>query len=358
MRQLDVAREERLLSPSNDRSSGGIGGTAGSPPSAWRRGVAFAAGLVVAAGLAHGASAGVVVPGSLQAAEAANRPALSAAAPDGGLGTSRAPSPGGEEVVIGLDDAGIDTKLDGAAILDDAVFSTLQPQGFDPFAAETGDDSPLAVTIVNASGVRRARWENTRSGSNLGIHRPSLQSGLRGLLAQYVNIIPTRGPSSAARAEPATRALDDSGAGAPPLAIDGNPIAERVSETVSDWLGQVLRPTTGVEGLVSFSVVGFGNFAIVASEDSRRIGVMDLNSGRVMTVSTNHIAARSGNTVMIDRRTTGEHKRRRTRATRFSDVIGAIVAFLYEFVTSPLKMSFVILALIVWGVWRVSASRA
>jgi len=344
-----------LRSPSDDQTNGRTSGEASEPPSPRRRIVSFAIGLVAVAAVSQSAPAGVVVPGSLQAAEATS---LLSPLADGARGVTETSSPGRDEIVIGLDRAGAETAMDGAALLDEAVLSAFRPQAFDPLAIDAGDNSPLAVSIVDASGIRRATGPTRYSTPTVGIRRPSSQAGLRGLLAQYVNIIPTQARSATNRAEPGERVPNgDAGEAVPPGGGD-DPVAAQVSETVSDWLGHVFRPTAGVEGLVSFSVVGFGNFAIVASEDSRRIGVMDLNSGRVMTVSTGHVSIRPGSTVMIERKASGDQKRRRTRVTRFSDVIGAIVAFLYEFVTSPLKMSFVILTLIAWGVWRASASRA
>ena len=205
--------------------------------------------------------------------------------------------------------------------------------------------------------VRSADDFGTEAGPPAGPRRPSGQAGLRGLLEQYVNIIPTEARSATSRASPAERAPNDDAGEAAPLGGD-DPVAARVSETVSDWLGYVFRPTAGVDGLVSFSVVGFGNFAIVANGGGRRIGVMDLDSGRVITVSTGHASVRPGGAVVIERKASENQERRRARPTSFSDVIGAIVAFLYELLTSPLKMSFIVLALIAWGAWRATASRA
>lgn len=346
-----------MRSPSDDQTNGGTGGKADAPPTPRWRGVSLAVALVAATMLSHAAPASVVVPDSLRATEATSRSSLPSPLSDDARGAREASSPARGEIVIGLDPVDGETAVSDAALLDDAALSALRPQAFDPFAIEGDDGSPLAVSIVDASGIRRAAAPVRYSAPTVGIRRPSGRAGLRGLLAQYVNIIPTQARAAASRAEPAERAPnDDAGEGASPGG-GGDLVAERVSETVSDWLGHVFRPTAGIEGLVSFSVVGFGNFAIVASEDSRRIGVMDLNSGRVMTVSTSHAGVRPGGTVMIERKASGNQRPRRTRATRFSDVIGAIVAFLYEFVTSPLKMSFTILALIAWGVWRASASR-
>jgi len=250
------------------------------------------------------------------------------------------------------------------AFLDGIGFDSLRPQAIDPFATAPESGSVFVVPIINASGLRLASGL-VPEGSASGVRRPGIayaaRPGLRALLAQYVNILPGRGRAPDESAS-SNRKSDDGAPspGTPSDAAMGDPIAEKVSEVVGDWLSHIFQPTVAVEGLVSFSIAGFGNFAIVANEEGRRIGVMDLDSGKVLTVSIGPrplAVRREGAVAVIDTRASSERNRRRGRPTQLSDVIGAIASFLYEFVTSPLKVSLLLLLFIIWGVWRASASR-
>lgn len=316
------------------------------------RALALALGLAASAPYL-GARANVIVPDALQSP--ASRPAIAVRAVE----REAPPLPSLEEPVLPSDVKAADAT---DAFLDRLGLGPLRPQVIDPFAAAPESGSVFVVPILNASGLRLASGV-VSGGAASGIRRPGIayaaRPSLRSFLAQYVNILPTRNrnpdePASARRAE---------GAGAPPppsAGAAGDPIAEKVSEMVSDWLGHIFQPTAAVEGLVSFSIAGFGNFAIVADEEGRRIGVMDLDSGKVLTVSTGPrpIAVRRGGPIaVIDTGAPSERARRRGPPTGLSDVIGAIVSFLYDFVTSPLKLSFLVLLLIAWGIWRASASR-
>ncbi len=176
---------------------------------------------------------------------------------------------------------------------------------------------------------------------------------LKELLKLYVNVVPSRRPVSTGGGEPKR----DTGAGPERGVSSGDGVLEAVlaspaEAAIGRLISHIFRPSIGIDGLVSFSIMGFGNFAIVVTEDREQVGVIDIDTGRARTFSARSApsgaAARSA-------AASGPREPRRPAsraATRLIDLVNAILDYLLETITSPLRMSVLLLLMLLWGVWR------
>ncbi|MFQ5958229.1 MAG: hypothetical protein ACE5LF_02560 [Alphaproteobacteria bacterium] len=183
---------------------------------------------------------------------------------------------------------------------------------------------------------------------------------LKELLKLYINVVPSTTRASTGGGG-STRA-PDTGAGPGRGTPSGGGVLDAVLASPAEgaigrMISYIFRPAIGIDGLVSFSILGMGSFAIVVTEDKERIGVIDIDTGKSVELS----APSSPSTASVRGvAAPGSEVARRPppgTATKLADLINAIRDYLYETITSPLRMSAIVMLMLFWGLWRMHGRR-
>ncbi|MFQ5786117.1 MAG: hypothetical protein ACE5H8_15025 [Alphaproteobacteria bacterium] len=183
---------------------------------------------------------------------------------------------------------------------------------------------------------------------------------LRGLLKLYANTVADRSPTRPANA-PAGAENRRSRRQGPDSSGFTAILDLPVNEAVFGIISTILRPTISVEGLVSFSIIGLGNFAIMVTENRRELSVVDLKSGKQVRVKHDENSYQRDYDFdpLLDTASGTQKARPDTGAvSELRARIRKIVGYVYDTITDPLKMSFFFLLVIMWTLWRFAGRNA
>ena len=132
--------------------------------------------------------------------------------------------------------------------------------------------------------------------------------------------------------------------------------ASFLDETIAMLVLDILNPEFETEGLVTFSIAGFGSFALILSEETGSVFFVDLDSGTAIKVHEDNAGRIDRNVARLNVPATVGSPQNSTNGLQ------RILAFLDQYVfpvlTSPITMAAFGLFAIIWLVWRLSASRA
>lgn len=128
-----------------------------------------------------------------------------------------------------------------------------------------------------------------------------------------------------------------------------------IEQAIADLVVEVLNPEVTAEGLVTFSIAGFGQFALILSAETGGLFFVDLERGTAIKV----LQETPDSLELLARRDrgggAGNVHGRSTGLQRFLDFIDRYIA---PVVTSPITLAVVFLFGIIWVVFRLSAARA
>lgn len=128
-------------------------------------------------------------------------------------------------------------------------------------------------------------------------------------------------------------------------------------EALADLVIDLLSPELTAEGFVTFSIAGFGSFALLLSEETGSVFLVDLERGTAIKVFEHE---RTNTLQNISRTGTGTAGAATAHGTSgaFQRVLRFLERKVYPLLTSPITLTALALFAIVWLVWRISARAA
>ena len=138
----------------------------------------------------------------------------------------------------------------------------------------------------------------------------------------------------------------------------GGLIASVIDATVTDLVVTLLNPEQTTDGMVTFSIAGFGDFALLHLQENNSFFVVDLNGGTAIKFAQGDQPLRPSGTVQ---RTTGGAggKEPPKQLGGKSNALQRVIAFLEDnilpFIQSPITLAALGLFSIIWIIWRLSA---
>lgn len=134
----------------------------------------------------------------------------------------------------------------------------------------------------------------------------------------------------------------------------GGLIASVIDATVTDLVVTLLNPQQATEGMVTFSIAGFGDFALLHLQENDSLFIVDLNGGKAIKFAQgDQTAAPTGE---IRQNIANEAPR---QVTGKSNALQRIIAFLEDnvlpFIQSPITLATFGLFSIIWVIWRLSS---
>lgn len=136
---------------------------------------------------------------------------------------------------------------------------------------------------------------------------------------------------------------------------NGDLVASVIDATVTELVITLLNPEQAADGMVTFSIAGFGDFALLHLQENNSFFVVDLESGAAMKVAR---GARSLSTGDPLQRSTGKEPARQVRGK--SNALQKVLSFLEDnilpFVQSPITLAALGLFSIIWIIWRLSSN--
>ena len=219
----------------------------------------------------------------------------------------------------------------------DPGFTIIGDQGSDGLQEPESDDLTQAV---RDELLGRAR-DQTVPGDNGGAE--STAAGTSGSAAEIVRALVNTVPGQSGGA-----------AGGGRQNGNGGLIASVIDSTVTDLVVTLLNPEQATDGMVTFSIAGFGDFALLHLQENDSLFIVDLDGGTAIKVSE---GGQTGvQNTEIRRNAGGETQR---QGSGKSNALQRVISFLEDnvlpFIQSPITLAAVGLFSIIWIIWRISA---
>ena len=125
-----------------------------------------------------------------------------------------------------------------------------------------------------------------------------------------------------------------------------------LDETLTNLIITALNPSLTAEGLVTFSIAGFGEFALLLLQESGGIFLVDMESGTAVKFAEGS-STRINGPISQNAISTGQQDLPPSNALQH--VIEILHNTVLPIVTSPITLATVALFSIIWVVWRLSA---
>lgn len=254
---------------------------------------------------------------------------------------------------------------DGRIYLSDG-FSVLDVKAVDPSLDRHGQDIARRVrrgisgydTMAIAFAMGNPHEDRAAEAQLSQVNDRSL----RDVLALYINVIGTQGSADRNGDQagqyltiddrPARRSDDDR-----PLA--GTILRDPLDDGLASVIAFLVRPRINESGIVSFSIAGMGDFAIVAEDSDGAVAIIDLETGKLLTLPGT--GRRNQPRTMADY---GWHpddpaqaNKRSTGADRVSRIFLAILGYALGVLTDPLTVGATLSGVILWALWHARRKR-
>lgn len=125
-----------------------------------------------------------------------------------------------------------------------------------------------------------------------------------------------------------------------------------IDATLDSLIVTILNPQLSAEGMVTFSIAGFGEFALLLLQESGGIFLVDMETGTAVKFSESGDRRVSG-TISTKRSSTGQQERAQSNALQ--RVLETLERNVLPIITSPITLATIVLFGIIWVVWRISA---
>ncbi len=129
-------------------------------------------------------------------------------------------------------------------------------------------------------------------------------------------------------------------------------ISSLLDETLTNLILTTLNPTLTAEGIVTFSIAGFGEFALLLLQESGGIFLVDMESGTAVKFAEGS-DARTGGQISSNTGRPGQQDRPPSNALQHA--IEFLERTVLPILTSPITLATVALFSIIWLVWRLSS---
>lgn len=121
--------------------------------------------------------------------------------------------------------------------------------------------------------------------------------------------------------------------------------------TLDNLIVTILNPDLTTEGMVTFSIAGFGEFALLLLQESGGIFLVDMETGTAVKFSEGGTTQLNG-TIAGNREGPGQQDRAPSNALQ--RVLEILERNVLPIITSPITLAAVVLFSIIWVVWRLS----
>lgn len=248
------------------------------------------------------------------------------------------------------------------------IISQVRPAGqSDNAAPATGDvGTPFTILGGSTAGTLSATPEDETGNSVrdrlLGIAPPSLDNAGASDAAGAAGASPedARTLGTIARG-----LLNSSGAGqgvAGGGTTGGGAAGEQssvsfIDDVIADLIVDVLNPDITADGLVTFSIVGFGNFALILMEETGGVFFIDLESGTAIKIFEEDSNALT-TAVRRNAANTGSSAGPQGSSGAMQKVLRFLDEYIFPVLTSPITIAAFGLFAVIWLVFRISASRS
>lgn len=128
--------------------------------------------------------------------------------------------------------------------------------------------------------------------------------------------------------------------------------ASLLDETLTNLIVTVLNPTLTAEGLVTFSIAGFGEFALLLLQESGGIFLVDMENGTAVKFAEGSTTQISG---PVSRKPGSPGQQDLPPSNALQHVLEILHNTILPVVTSPITLTTIALFSIIWFVWRLSA---
>lgn len=131
-----------------------------------------------------------------------------------------------------------------------------------------------------------------------------------------------------------------------------SPTPSLLDATLNNLIITILNPDLTTEGIVTFSIAGFGEFALLLLQESGGIFLVDMESGKAVKFSE------AGSLQINGPRTTNREGlaiQERRSSNALQRVLELLERNVLPIVTSPITLATIVLFGIIWVVWRLSA---
>jgi len=206
---------------------------------------------------------------------------------------------------------------------------------FSVLGAPDGTAELRAGGTAAITGVPGARLAG--SGAGGGADAAARPAGVSEIARMLINRVPGAGGGAAAQNDAVTNGV----------------IGALIEENMADVVTSVLTPEVGTDGLVTFSVGGFGSFALVSTGEDGGLYLVDMERGTAMKVYQDRRP-------IAQIRAAPERDTMRTRPT--GEPRGGPIEFFKQEVLpvliSPITLGIVGLFVVLWVIWRLSTAAA
>lgn len=131
-----------------------------------------------------------------------------------------------------------------------------------------------------------------------------------------------------------------------------NATSSLLDATLNNLIITILNPELATEGMVTFSIAGFGEFALLLLQESGGIFLVDMESGTAVKFSETLGTVIDG-PVSANRGAAGQQDRAPSNALQ--RVLELLERNVLPIITSPITLATIMLFGIIWVVWRLSA---
>lgn len=122
--------------------------------------------------------------------------------------------------------------------------------------------------------------------------------------------------------------------------------------TLDSLIVTILNPELSAEGMVTFSIAGFGEFALMLLQESGGIFLVDMESGTAVKFSEAG-TSRENSAISANRGGTGKQEGPPSNALQ--RVLEILERNVLPIITSPITLATIVLFGLIWVVWRLSA---
>ena len=242
----------------------------------WWRGVAIAAAVFAVLG-AQSARAGIYLSD-----DGPDEPASQ-------TGVATIPAPAtilDDELDLGMSGSNLPDSANGGRIYLSDGFSTLDVMAHDPSLDRHGQDISRRVRLA-ISGYDTMSAAYGDGGDENSAASPGTDRTLRDVLALYLNVVETGEPAGWNSGRTG-RYVTTGDQPANPAGGGRSVVDALLSQSSDGDLANVIaflaRPRINESGLVSFSIAGAGDFAIVATDSADAVAIVDLETGKLFTL--------------------------------------------------------------------------
>ncbi|MFT7573418.1 MAG: hypothetical protein ACI9JL_004481 [Paracoccaceae bacterium] len=131
-----------------------------------------------------------------------------------------------------------------------------------------------------------------------------------------------------------------------------NATSSLLDATLNNLIITILNPELATEGMVTFSIAGFGEFALLLLQESGGIFLVDMESGTAVKFSETIGTVLDG-PISANRGAAGQQDRAPSNALQ--RVLELLERNVLPIITSPITLATIMLFGIIWVVWRLSA---